>query len=149
MRKLSSIVAAAAATVLFIAPAAADDFGELLAGPWGRVDYNWQPYTGALSKNSCPAAGISRPTSVGLFGEGGSLWIEAPGDGSLIIHDGSGAPRVLTRVRRESAAAVVYRDAGVEKRLSLASADRLSELRLPEVAGVPDTKYVRCKKKKP
>jgi hypothetical protein len=149
MRKVSAIVAAAAATVLFVSPAAADDFGELLAGPWGRVDFNWQPYTGALSKNSCPAAGISRPTSVGLFGEGGSMWIEAPGDGSLIVHDGGGSPRVLTRVRRESAAATVYRDAGAEKRLSLASADRLSEVRLPEVAGVPDTKYVRCKKKKP
>lgn len=125
-----------------------DDFAEHLAGPWGRVDVNWQPYVGVLAKNSCPAAGVREPSTVGLFGDGGSMWIEAEPGGALKWHDGSTLVRRLSFVRFETGSAAVYREAGVERRLSLVGTDRLSEERLPAIEGVPGTKYVRCKKRK-
>jgi len=125
-----------------------DDFAKQLEGPWGRVDINWQPYLGALSKNSCPANGVSRPSSVGLFGEGGSMWIEAGAGGSLTIHDGGMLPRVLLFVRMESGSSAVYNDAGLQKRFTLVASDRLSGDRVPPLPGVPGTKYLRCKQRK-
>lgn len=152
MRSTMLAIAAGLAAATFAGAswaAPSDDFAARLAGPWGRVDFNWQPYGGALSKNSCPAAGITRPSSVGLFGEGGTMWIEAREGGALAVHDGSGTPRMLSFVRMETAASAVYREAGIDRRFSLVSADRLSEERVPAAAGVPGTKYLRCKKKKP
>lgn len=125
-----------------------DDFAALLDGPWGRVDVNWQPYSGVLAKNSCPAAGVRQPSTVGLFGDGGAMWIEGNPGGALKVHEGNSVERVLSFVRLERATAAIYRDAGMERRLSLAGADRLSEERLPVIAGMPGTKYVRCKRKK-
>jgi hypothetical protein len=125
-----------------------DEFAAQLAGPWGRVDVNWQPYMGALSKNSCPPAGVRQPSTVGIFGDGGSMWIEPEVGGSLKLHDGSSLVRGLLFVRLETTSAAVYREVGVERRFSLTGADRLSEERLPVVEGVPGVKYVRCKKKK-
>jgi hypothetical protein len=145
-------IAILTAACLTVGPAWAaglqDDFAEQLAGPWGRVDVNWQPYVGVLAKNSCPAAGVRQPSTVGLFGDGGSMWIESEAGGSLKVHDGSSLVRTFTFVRLETGSAAVYRDSGGERRLSLVAADRLSEERLPVVAGVPSTKYARCKKRK-
>jgi hypothetical protein len=125
-----------------------DDFAKQLEGPWGRVDINWRPYMGVLSKNSCPAHGVSRPSSVGLFGEGGSMWITAGPGGTLSIHDGGTLARALSFVRMERGSSAIYNDGGVQKRFTLDGADRLSEERAPPVPGVPGTKYLRCKQKK-
>lgn len=149
MRLISMLAMVLSAAVFApIAGAASEgDVAQMLDGPWGRVDFNWQPYGGALSKNSCPVAGVSRPSAIGLFGEGGSIWIEAGAGGSLTIHDGGPSPRALSFVRFETGSTIVYRDIGGERRLSLAGADRLSDERLP-ATGAPGTKYLRCKKKK-
>jgi hypothetical protein len=145
-------IAILAAVCLTVGPAWAaglqDDFAAQLAGPWGRVDVNWQPYTGALAKNSCPPGGVRQPSTVGLFGDGGTMWIESVPGGSLKVHDGSSLVRTFMFVRLETGSAAVYRDGAAERRLSLVAADRLSEERLPAVAGVPSTKYARCKKRK-
>jgi hypothetical protein len=125
-----------------------DDFAKSLTGPWGRVDFNWQPYTGVLSKNSCPVAGVRQPSTVGLFGEGGTMWIEPDDKGKLLLHDGGPAPRVLTFARMEAATSAVYREGTVERRLSITGLDRLVEERVPAPAGAPATKYLRCKIKK-
>lgn len=127
-----------------------DDFAEQLAGPWGRVDVNWQPYAGVLAKNSCPEGGVRRPSTVGLFGDGGTMWIEVDVGGSLKWHDGSLLVRTLQFVRLEpgTEAAAVYREAGAQRRFTLVAADRLKEERLPATDGTPAVKYVRCKKKK-
>jgi hypothetical protein len=124
-----------------------DDFGRSLTGPWGRVDFNWQPYTGVLAKNSCPPAGVRQASTVGLFGEGGTMWIETE-PGKLLVHEGGPAPRVLNFARMETDSSAVYREGAVERRYSLVGSDRLSEERVPAPAGVPATKYVRCKIKK-
>lgn len=124
------------------------ELAERLQGPWGRVDINWQPYSGALSKNTCPAAGVRMPSSVGLFGDGGTMWIEASAGGSLRLHEGGPLPRTFLFVRMETASSAIYNDGGTEKRLALVGIDRLSEERFPPVAGVPVTKYLRCKVKK-
>jgi len=126
-----------------------DDFANRLEGPWGRVDINWRPYLGVLSKNSCPASGVSRPSSIGLFGEGGSMWIQAGVGGSLIVHDGGTVPHTLLFVRMQSGSSAVYNDGGVRKKLTLVAPDRLSEEHDPAVPGVPGVKYLRCKQKKP
>jgi hypothetical protein len=118
-----------------------------LTGPWGRVDFNWQPYTGVLSKNSCPVAGVRQPSTVGLFGEGGTMWIEAE-PGKLLLHDGGPAPRILTFARMETATSAVYREGPIVRRLSIVGLDRLVEERVPAPDGVPATKYLRCKIKK-
>src|SRR5262249_15130581 len=131
-----------------VAAAPADDFASAVAGPWGRVDISWMPYTGVLSKNSCPPAGIKQPSTIGLFGEGGSMWLEAAAGGALRLHDGSPVARTLEFVRIETATAAVYREGGSERRLSLVAPDRLSEEKLPIVAGMPGAKYLRCKIKK-
>jgi hypothetical protein len=148
MRTITMLVAAC----LTVGPAWAaglqDDFAAAVAGPWGRVDVNWQPYVGVLAKNSCPPAGVRHPSTVGLFGDGGSMWIESEAGGSLKVHDGSSLVRTFSFVRLETGSAAVYRDGGVERRLSLVAADRLSEERLPAVVGVPSTKYARCNKRK-
>jgi hypothetical protein len=124
-----------------------DDLAQTLTGPWGRVDFNWQPYTGVLAKNSCPVAGVRQPSTVGLFGDGGTMWIE-PEEGKLLLHDGGPAPRVLAFARMETATSAVYREGTVERRLSIVGVDRLTEERVPAPAGVPATKYLRCKIKK-
>ncbi len=124
------------------------DFAKRLEGPWGRVDINWQPYLGVLSKNSCPANGVSRPSSVGLFGEGGSMWIEAGAGGALIVHDGGTLPRTLLFLRMDSGSSATYLDNGARRRFTLAGADRLSEDQVPAATGVPGTKYLRCKQRK-
>jgi hypothetical protein len=95
--------------------APADDFGRSLTGPWGRVDFNWQPYTGVLAKNSCPAAGVRQRSTVGLFSDGGTMWIEAE-PGKLLVYDGGPAPRVLTFARMEAGSTAVYREGAVERR---------------------------------
>ena len=127
--------------------APADDLARSLTGPWGRVDFNWQPYTGALSKNSCPGAGVRQPSTVGLFGEGGTMWIETE-PGKLLLHDGGPVPRVLTFARMETATSAAYREGPIVRRLSIVGLDRLIEERVPAPAGVPATKYLRCKIKK-
>jgi hypothetical protein len=127
--------------------APADDLARSLTGPWGRVDFNWQPYTGVLSKNSCPVAGVRQPSTVGLFGEGGTMWIETE-PGKLLLHDGGPAPRVLTFARMETATSAVYREGAIVRRLSIVGLDRLIEERVPAPDGVPATKYLRCKIKK-
>jgi hypothetical protein len=127
--------------------APADDLARSLTGPWGRVDFNWQPYTGVLSKNSCPVAGVRQPSTVGLFGEGGTMWIETE-PGKLLLHDGGPAPRVLTFARMETATSAVYREGPIVRRLSIVGLDRLIEERVPVPDGVPATKYLRCKIKK-
>ncbi len=129
------------------AAAPADDFGRSLTGPWGRVDFNWQPYTGVLSKNSCPALGVRQVSTVGIFGDGGTMWIEAE-PGKLLVHEGGPSPRVLALVRAEAASTAVYRDGAVERRFSVVGSDRLVEERVPALPGVPATKYLRCKIKK-
>lgn len=149
MRGLAIVTAAVSLAWGAVAAAAPQvDFAERLAGPWGRVDINWQPYTGALSKNTCPAAGVRQPSSIGLFGEGGTIWIEAGAGGSLRVHDGGPLPRTYLFVRMETGASGVYLDGAAEKRLALVGPDRLSEEASPPVAGVPGTKYLRCKIKK-
>ena len=127
--------------------APADDLARSLSGPWGRVDFNWQPYTGVLAKNSCPLAGVRQVSTVGIFGDGGTMWIEAE-PGKLLVHEGGPAPRVLTFARMETAASAVYREGAVERRLSIVGPDRLSEERVPAPGGAPATKYMRCKIKK-
>jgi hypothetical protein len=124
------------------------EFAERLAGPWGRVDINWQPYSGALSKNTCPAGGVRQPSTIGLFGDGGTIWIEAGPGGSLRVHDGGPLPRTYLFVRLETAASAIYLDGANQKRLALAAADRLSEESLPPNPGVPGAKYLRCKIRK-
>jgi hypothetical protein len=130
-----------------VAAAPADEFAKLLSGPWGRVDVAWKPYTGVLAKNSCPIAGVTSKERVGLFGEGGTMWIEPGLAGALSIYDGNMMPRTFHFVRAEGTG-VVYREAGVERRLTLVGATGMTEVRLPEVAGVPATNYMRCLKKK-
>jgi hypothetical protein len=125
-----------------------DDFAQTVTGPWGRVDFNWQPYTGVLSKNSCPPLGVRQPSTVGLFGEGGTMWIEPDDKGKLLLHDGGPAPRVFVFARMEAATSAVYREGTTERRLSIVGVDRLVEERVPAPAGVPATKYLRCKIKK-
>lgn len=125
-----------------------DEFEKSLTGPWGRVDFNWQPYTGVLSKNSCPPLGVRQPSTVGLFGEGGTMWMEPDDKGKLLVHDGGPAPRVFAFARLEAATSAIYREGAVERRLSIVGPDRLIEERLPTSAGVPATKYLRCKIKK-
>jgi hypothetical protein len=127
--------------------APADDLARSLAGPWGRVDFNWQPYSGVLSKNSCPALGVRQASTVGIFGDGGTMWIEAE-PGKLLVHEGGPTPRVLALTRVETASSAVYREGGVERRLSVVGLDRLVEERVPALPGVPATKYLRCKIKK-
>lgn len=151
MRWMCSVVAAtvfsaACATAALASPQ--EDFARQLQGPWGRVDISWQPYSGVLAKNSCPALGVTRPSSVGLFGEGGSLWIEPDAGGSLKVHDGGTLPKTYLFIRMETGSSAVYSEAGMERRLSLAGPDRLSEERLPAVPGQPGAKFLRCKKKK-
>lgn len=149
MRGLANVAAFVSLAWAGIAAAAPQvEFAERLAGPWGRVDINWQPYSGALSKNTCPAAGVRMPSSVGLFGDGGTLWIEAGPGGSLRVHDGGTLPRTYLFVRMETASSGIYLDGTAEKRLALAGLDRLSEEPSPPVAGVPGTKYLRCKIRK-
>jgi hypothetical protein len=126
----------------------ADDFASAVAGPWGRVDISWTPYSGVLAKNSCPPTGVRQPSTIGLFGEGGSMWLEAATGGALKVHDGSPVAHTLQFVRIETATAAVYRDGTTERRFSLVAVDRLSEERLPVVAGMPAAKYLRCKIKK-
>lgn len=142
----SAVLSTVIASPAMAAPS--DDFAQAVAGPWGRVDISWAPYSGVLAKNSCPAAGVRQPTSIGLFGEGGSMWFEAAPGGALKVYDGNPVTRTLEFVRLETATAAVYREGGVERRLSLVSAERLSEERLPAVAGMPPAKYLRCKIKK-
>lgn len=136
-----------AASAQSVAAGPQDDLARMLEGPWGRVDFNWQPYTGVLAKNSCPVAGVRQPSTVGIFGDGGTMWIEAE-KGKLMLHEGGPAPRVLVFARMETASAAVYREGGLERRLSIVGPDRLSEERIPSSPGVPDTKYIRCKVRK-
>ena len=124
-----------------------DDFAGKLAGPWGRVDMNWQPYFGALAKNSCPADGVRGPSTIGLFGDGGAMWVEAIRGGVLKWHEGS-LVRTLSFVRLESSTAAVYNELGVERRLTLAADNRLQDVRLPEDPTVPPAQYARCKVRK-
>ena len=124
-----------------------DDMAQLLTGPWGRVDFNWQPYTGVLAKNSCPAAGVRQVSTVGLFGDGGTMWIE-PDKQKLLLHDGGPVPRVFVFARMETATSAIYKEGSTERRLSIVGVDRLTEERVPAPAGVPATKYLRCKIKK-
>jgi hypothetical protein len=135
------------ASVASVQAGPADDFARKLEGPWGRVDFNWQPYTGVLAKNSCPLQGVRQPSTVGIFGDGGTMWIEAE-PGKLNLHEGGPAPRVLVFTRMETASAAVYKEGPIERRLSIVGTDRLSEDRVPAATGVPDTKYVRCKIRK-
>jgi len=128
--------------------AAPDDFARVLAGPWGRVDTNWQPYIGVLAKNSCPTVGITRPQSVGLFGEGGSMWIEAGIGGAITLHDGASLPRTLSLVRMEGASSATYSGARGDRRLTLVAADRITEELVPPTPDVPAAHFVRCKIKK-
>src|SRR5262245_10641927 len=65
-----------------------DEFAKLLPGPWGRVDFNWKPSTGVLAKNSCPLTGVSSKERIGLFGDGGTMWIEPGLGGKLSLYDG-------------------------------------------------------------
>jgi len=125
-----------------------DDFAQSVTGPWGRVDFSWQPYTGVLAKNSCPPLGVRQPSTVGLFGEGGTMWIEPDDKGKLLLHDGGPAPRVFTFARMETATSAIYREGTTERRLAIVGVDRLTEERVPAPAGVPATKYLRCKIKK-
>jgi hypothetical protein len=123
------------------------DFAQWLSGPWGRVDLNWQPYFGALSKNSCPSVGISKKESVGLFGEGGSMWIEPGMGGSIMLYDGGMLPHSLSYVGSDATGAI-YTDGGVRRHFAQAGSDRLTEEHVPAVPGVPGVNYVRCAKKK-
>lgn len=141
-----AVVSAALASGATAAPQ--DDFAALVAGPWGRVDINWAPYTGVLAKNSCPLAGVRGPTTIGLFGDGGTMWIEAGEKAELKLHDGNRIARTLQFVRMETGTSAVYREGTTERRLSLAAHDRLSEERLPPIGAQPPTKYLRCKTKK-
>ena len=131
-----------------VSAAPQDDFAGRLAGPWGRVDRNWQPLMGALSKNSCPLGGVARPDSVGLFGEGGAMWIEPALGGSLNVYDGGPVPRLFLLVGMAGAGAAVYREAGVERLYTLTGPDRLTQDRVPAVAGLPATNFTRCLKKR-
>ena len=135
-----------AAGSAFAAPQ--DDFARGLSGPWGRVDRNWQKLIGALSKNSCPLAGVARRENVGLFGEGGAMWIEPALGGAIAVYDGGLVPRLFSFVGMEGDGVGVYREAGVERRFTRIGADRLTEDRLPAVEGLPGTNYVRCLKKR-
>ena len=125
-----------------------DDFAQRLAGPWGRVDQLWQPLSGALSKGSCPLAGVRRPDTIGLFGEGGAMWIEPAYSGALNVYDGGAMPHLLSFVQMTSTGAAVYREAGVERLYTLIGPDQLSESRMPQAPGQPATNYARCLKKK-
>jgi hypothetical protein len=152
MRQVFVVAVAAALVAGFAggggaAAAPADDYAKLLQGPWGRVDVAWKPYTGVLAKNSCPPGGVTSKERIGLFGEGGTMWIEPGSGGALSVYDGALMPRSLAFARAE-AAGIVYRDAGGERRFTLVGATGLTEVRLPEVAGMPGTNYMRCQKKK-
>lgn len=125
-----------------------DDFARGLSGPWGRVDRNWQKLIGALSKNSCPLMGVSRRERVGLFGEGGAMWIEPALGGAITVYDGTPMGRLFSFARMEGDGVGVYREAGVERRFTRVGADRLTEDRLPAVEGLPGTNYVRCLRKR-
>ena len=39
-----------------------DDFAQAVAGPWGRVDISWAPYSGVLAKNSEGRQAMTRVT---------------------------------------------------------------------------------------
>jgi hypothetical protein len=144
---LAAIAALACLTSTAAFAAPADDYARWLAGPWGRVDLAWKPYSGILSKNSCPLGPISKKESIGLMGEGGTMWIEPGLAGALSLYDGGVLPRVLSFVRLEADGAAVYREGGVERRFARVGPDALTENRLPLVAGMPGTNYLRCKKK--
>ena len=148
MRVLPAMMFAFLFLVSPVSAAPQDDLAGRLAGPWGRVDRNWLPLTGALSKNSCPSGGVARPESVGLFGEGAAMWIEPAAGGSLNVYDGSPLPRLFAFVEMSGAAAAVYREAGVERLYTLIASDRLTQDRVPVVAGLPATNFVRCSKKR-
>ena len=136
-------------TLTSVASAApADDFARALKGPWGQVSATWQPLSGALARNSCPDGGVKRKESIGLFGEGGSMWIEPAFAGALNVYEGSLAPRLFAFVTMDCASAAIYREGGVDRRLNLEDAERLSLDRAPAVAGVPPTNYERCEVKK-
>lgn len=143
---------AAACVLLSFAGAAmaspADDFGRLLKGPWGQVGADWRPLAGALSKNSCPVGGVKRKENIGLFGEGGAIWIEPALAGSINIYEGSPAPRLLAFVGMDGATAAIYRESGVDRRFSLDGDQHLAIGRAPVVEGVPSSNYARCSIKK-
>ncbi|MCE9521477.1 MAG: hypothetical protein K8S25_03485 [Alphaproteobacteria bacterium] len=140
---LGSLLAASAARALPL-----DDFAARLAGPWGHVSATWAPLTGALSKTSCPYGGVARRENVGLFGEGGAIWIEAAAGGGLNVYDGGPLPRLFQYVEVQGPASVLYREAGVERLLTLVSPDRLTQGRVPAVPGLPVTNFARCAKKR-
>jgi len=125
-----------------------DDFADGLKGPWGRVDSNWQPFAGALSKNSCPPNGVKRKESIGLFGDGGTMWIEPALGGALHVHDGGPLPKLYTFVRMDGMTAAIYREGSVERRIALLAADRMTHANLPGNAGLPAHNLVRCQIKK-
>jgi hypothetical protein len=131
-----------------VAASPADDFARSLKGPWGQVGADWRPLVGALSKNSCPMGGVKRKENIGLFGEGGAMWIEPALAGSINIYEGSPAPRLLAFVAMDGPTAAIYRDNGADRRLSLESNERLAMAHAPVVEGVPSTNYGRCSIKK-
>jgi hypothetical protein len=65
-----------------------------------------------------------------------------------LLHDGGPAPRVFVFARMEAPTSAIYREGTTERRLSIVGVDRLIEERVPAPAGVPATKFLRCKIKK-
>lgn len=143
----SRVLVAAAIAALTAAAASAQDFAKQLNGPWGRVDLNWQPYTGVLSKYSCPASGVRDASTVGLLGDGGAMWIESEVTGTLKIHESAAQQKVYTFLGMQSPTSALYRERGVMRVLTLVAPDRLSDDKSPAVPGLPATHFVRCKKK--
>ena len=136
--------------VLSMGPAVAgpaDDFAQRLAGPWGRVDQSWRPLIGALSKNSCPPGGVKGPETIGLFGDGGAMWIEPALAGAIKVYDGGPAPQLFSFVEMSGAGAAIYDDASRNRSFTL-TASGLTKDRVPSVPGLPATNFVRCLKKK-
>lgn len=125
-----------------------DDFAQSLKGPWGRVDSNWQPFSGALSKNSCPLGGVTRKESIGLFGDGGTMWIEPAFSGALNVHVGGPLPKLYTFVRMDGLSAAIYREGGVDRRIARVATDRVRHENLPAIAGASTLNLVRCQVKK-
>ena len=130
------------------AAASPDEFARDLAGPWGQVGANWQSLTGALSKNSCPRDGVKRKETIGLFGDGGKMWIEPALGGSLNVYDGGPLPKLYLFMQMTGVNGAVYREGGAERRIVRIAPDRITHERLSSVTGAAVTNLARCAVKK-
>src|SRR5262245_31946775 len=113
------------------AAASPDEFARELAGPWGQVDADWEPFAGALSKNSCPRDGVKSRESIGLFGDGGRMWIEPALGGSLKVYEGGLVPKLYLFAQMADVNGAIYRDEGSERRIVHVNSDRITLERLP------------------